>query len=418
MSAAEANVRPTIQHLFERILVQQHRPDPTDAPLDLGALVEAMVFYGRTDILLAPGVLSQMARAWTVEGVIELITEGHLHFLAPDAMFGVFTQTLSDGREFYSPERMTVHPAPGLPAVGFERYLPRIVEEVVGRRGRARRLTARLTKHIEPLAQLPESASRARTDMLDNAFTNAVVADLLKLVAPAYQLPEPLVFVAVDTGERLRVETNIDFAAANRAYRALVPPEHSTLTPAYLLANILSARSALDTAAALNAELTLDPRHATAAIRRTELLFGSDQSSSQPLRLFQEFVLSDAAQVREVVNRGERDIRDILKLLDHARKFRAWVGTQPNAEQMLRNCYRDSVKSTWADRLPTKSARWMLFSAIGLGVDAAGAGGLGSAMGLATGAVDTFLVDRLIAGWKPSHFIEDRLRPFATRPAV
>ena len=62
--------------MFERILVQQHRPDPTEEPLDLGALVEAMVFYGRTDLILTPGVLSQMGRAW---GVWLGWIAGHIH---------------------------------------------------------------------------------------------------------------------------------------------------------------------------------------------------------------------------------------------------------------------------------------------------------------------------------------------------
>lgn len=39
--------------MLERIIVRQHRADPTDSPIDMGALVEAMLFYGQTELVLS-----------------------------------------------------------------------------------------------------------------------------------------------------------------------------------------------------------------------------------------------------------------------------------------------------------------------------------------------------------------------------
>lgn len=404
--------------MFERILVQQHRPDPTDEPLDLGALVEAMVFYGRTDLILTPGVLSQMGRAWGVDGVLELIAEEHLGLLHSPESHVVFTESLSDGREFHRPDTMTVHDKPGQPPAGLERYVPRVVEELLGRGGKARRFAHRLSISAEALPVDPQAVVRARLDMLNNDYTNAVVADLVALLAPGYEQAAPISFIASEERRGLAVSTNLDFAALNTHYHRLVSPTHSTLTPSYLLANILSARGALDTAALLGAELTLDPRHAVAAIRRTDMLFGSPGSSAAHLKAFQEFTLHSASSIREAVNSGERDIRDILTLLAHARKFRKWVGAHKDTPDLLRSCYADSVATTWAERLPSKTARWFMFTGAGLALDAVATGGLGLIAGLATSAADGFLLDRLIAGWKPSQFIEDRLKPFVRSDAV
>jgi len=56
-----------------------------------------------------------------------------------------------------------------------------------------------------------------------------------------------------------------------------------------------------------------------------------------------------------------------------------------------------------------------LFTGAGIGIDALGAGGIGTSIGVALSAADQFLLDRLIKGWKPNQFIEDELRGFVSR---
>ena len=58
----------------------------------------------------------------------------------------------------------------------------------------------------------------------------------------------------------------------------------------------------------------------------------------------------------------------------------------------------------WADNLPPKTLRWLIFTAAGIPLSLAAAVGLGAA--------DTFLLDKLIKGWKPNQFIEGPLKDF------
>ena len=58
----------------------------------------------------------------------------------------------------------------------------------------------------------------------------------------------------------------------------------------------------------------------------------------------------------------------------------------------------------------------MLFTSAGLGLDALGAGGFGTLAGVTLGAVDTFLLDRLIGNWKPNHFIDRDVKEFVENP--
>jgi ABC-type branched-subunit amino acid transport system permease subunit len=48
---------------------------------------------------------------------------------------------------------------------------------------------------------------------------------------------------------------------------------------------------------------------------------------------------------------------------------------------------------------------------LGLVADATFAGGLGTASGMAIGAIDSFLIDQVFNRWKPNQFVDDHLRP-------
>ena len=83
--------------------------------------------------------------------------------------------------------------------------------------------------------------------------------------------------------------------------------------------------------------------------------------------------------------------------------------TKPNGN-LVRAYYQETIKDSWVEKLPGKSMRWTIFTGLGLGIDALGAGGLGTAAGVTVGAIDTFLADKLVGGWKPHQFVERDLK--------
>jgi hypothetical protein len=78
---------------------------------------------------------------------------------------------------------------------------------------------------------------------------------------------------------------------------------------------------------------------------------------------------------------------------------------------LIRNYYQETVKETWADKLPGKPIKWAMFTGVGILVDALTSSmGLGSLGGIAFSAADTFILDKIIKGWKPHQFIEKDLK--------
>jgi hypothetical protein len=71
------------------------------------------------------------------------------------------------------------------------------------------------------------------------------------------------------------------------------------------------------------------------------------------------------------------------------------------------------VAIRWADKLPPKTLRWLLFTGGGLALGAAFTNPLtGAIAGTALSLADSFLLDKLIKGWRPSQFIEGPLKDF------
>jgi hypothetical protein len=87
------------------------------------------------------------------------------------------------------------------------------------------------------------------------------------------------------------------------------------------------------------------------------------------------------------------------------------VKAQPeNAD--LRKAYLSEVSRLgWFEKLPRKTVRWGIFTATSIVLSALTTPAVGAPTGAALNAVDYFLVDKLIQGWKPNH-VEGPMKEF------
>jgi len=116
--------------------------------------------------------------------------------------------------------------------------------------------------------------------------------------------------------------------------------------------------------------------------------------------------------VASAIETGYRNFDDLRALLEDARKFRAWLSTQPIDGDRLREYVEACGKLSWVDNLPNKTIRYLLFGSLGIALGSVVPGPYGAIAGLALNAVDSFLFERLVAGWKPNHFVGQSLVPF------
>ena len=389
--------------MFESIIYKNAiGPGPL---IDIGALAEGLIFYGRVAIVGNTGTLKDILGRIPPFILLSLLRDGRIEFYYLGDQSGVSTTPTSDGRSrhdlicFSSPNHT-------IEKVGTQSF-----KDAAGSTGQARVGASQFAKLLHPLDHAGFDQHSILEALSDNTSTEASVESLIRIAAPNYKHSEALRFRVERQNKGFYVDTNIDFARLNESYHKVVPAAHSTVTEAYILALLQGAYEATYFAGTLNSEIAVAPIEKIVQAKAVEALVRRHTQSETQIESFVDLTLADAHTIREAVNSGAVSFASVVKLLDSADKFRHWLREQPADAALLRAYYQETIKDSWAEKLPTKSARWSVFTGLGLAIDALGAGGLGTATGVAISAADAFLVDKLIKGWKPHQFVEGELKP-------
>jgi hypothetical protein len=126
---------------------------------------------------------------------------------------------------------------------------------------------------------------------------------------------------------------------------------------------------------------------------------------------FQEVALGHGNTVAEAIRSGERSFDDLLPVLEKAERFRDWFRDQEPGADLIHEYWHKTTENSWITKLPAKTFRWMFATAVALAVP----GTAGFVPGAALRLVDTFLLEKLLAGWKPNQFVNGELRDFVRK---
>jgi len=388
--------------MFESIIYKNAiGPGPL---VDIGALAEGLIFYGRVAIVGNTGTLKDILGRIPPFVLLSLLRDGRIEFYYLADQTGVSTSPTSTGRSrhdlicFSSPDHT-------IEKVGTQSF-----KDAAGNTGQARVGASQFAKLLRPFDHAGFDQRSVLEALSDHISTEASVESLVQIAAPDYKQSDALRFRIERQNEGFYVDTNVNFARLNESYHKVVPAAHSSVTEAYVLALLQGAYEATYFAGTLNSEIAVAPIERVVQARAVEAIVRRHTHSETQIKSFIDLTLADAHAIREAVNSGAVPFTSVVKLLDSADKFRHWLREQPADAALLRAYYQETIKKSWAEKLPTKSVRWGVFTGLGLTVDALGAGGLGTAAGVAISAVDAFLADKLIKGWKPHQFVEGDLK--------
>ncbi len=392
--------------MFESICIRHQSSNYKTSRLDIGLLAEAMLFYQDVHLIVDIGMLKELLIKGEPETVIELLRNEHLHIYYLEDCVGIYTKSANTPHAMHDPIIYQVD------RLGLERHAPEIFMDVVGRKGRGRRLARRFIPLVEPIKHDRVIPDQVRDDINDQKYLENILTSLLQYYVPEYELPQPIIFKTSPAANGIKVDTNIDFYIANKIYHKRVPLEHSSLSEAYLLSHLMNSRANIYFASQYSTEIAIDQVSAHIMQIKVNGILGSYRRSKEQISDFQDFTFKNGHALRETINSGEKTLGDMLDLLNSARKFKKWLISQPPDGDLLKQYYLEVTSSTWVDKLPGKSLRWALFTAAGIAVDALGAGGVGTTLGLGLSAADQFILDKILKGWKPSQFIEGTLVDF------
>lgn len=372
--------------------------------IDIGALAESLLFYGRVVIVGNTGTIKDILSRIPPLIFLSLLRDGRIEFHYLSDQIGVSATQMSNGRLLHSFVNFSS------PNHTIEKVGPREFKAAAGGSGQTRVGASQFTRLLHPLSHAGFDQNSLLQALSDNIAIEASVESLIQTVVPNFVNSKDLRFRIERESQGFYVDTNIDFNRLNERYHKVVPATHSTLTEAYLLALLQGAYEATYFAGTLNSEVAVDPIESVIQAKAVEAIVRRYKHSESQIESFVELTLDNSHAIREAVNSGMVSFVSVVKLLDSADKFRHWLQEQPADANLLKAYYQETIKTSWVEKLPTKSIRWSVFSGVGLGIDVMGAGGLGTAAGLAISAVDSFLLDKLVGGWKPHQFVESDLK--------
>lgn len=382
-------------------------PITKDLKADVGAICEALLFFNQTHVILDHGSLGAFFLDGFIDDFIEMLERQHLTanytpeipILISESKGGLLEYRFEMARFGGDKETGFLKRAPD--ALFFQ--LKRLCND----EQKAKHYHQRLCKLISFKALDAFSVVRkAVDDLTDPLFAGKIAKmSLERLGVPSSEISFSRLFVfSLDNG-RFAVDTDINFNALKK-----FTPQVNTLGVNNLFSGMGGARLDIALAARRNAAFVgnvADQSIIEMVLRKT---FGEVDDKMAAAREIYDFIALDTPSVREVINSGERSAREFMDLLKRADGFKQWLSRQNPDKDLVREMLREKSKQGWLDSIPVRAARFGLFTGGGFFADLVSPG-----VGVALGAVDSFLVDQLAKRWRPHFFVENALRGFLDR---
>jgi hypothetical protein len=395
--------------MFEHVVLRRAK-DGT--PITAGQVAEALLFYQKVHLVIDIGTLRQLIMQIGPAQLLALTQRPDLTAVYTEEVLATITNDVGA----LQVHRLTATFMSGTdPERPLETRHERVQDQLV-RAGvdtaTAKRFTSAFLKSV-PVRKLsgdhfikggiPDAAT---SDLLTPEFTLSAIRAALAMT-PGAEDPGPAIrFDVIHSDLGLYVFENIDLLTINARRAAMSPPQEA-LSIAHLLGNILEARADLAMAAHYGGDfVTSAATSAIIRIRYAELLHRTLENADA-LRQFVTIVLPDAPTLAEVIDAGERSFSEFLRLLDRSDRFKRWVKSANPDEGLVREYMRAVTSEDWLQTTKSKGVRYLLTTAI----DAVNPlAGIGAAL------ADNFIVEKLLGGWRPNHFVNTRLAPFVEIP--
>jgi len=378
--------------MFKAITFLTQNKQDGNNPLDIGCLVESMLFYQQATVIADQSILKQLIQYFGVERLLILMDEELLKIKYTESFVGIRTYTdnntdYHDAIEFSSPQHT------------YQDVIRKLCIDVTGKSGKGRRLAQKIENKIQVSKHDNIILEGTRQSILDPAYIEPAAKQIIKYFFPEISDVSGVLFNTFNTDKGIEVSTNIN-----------VFKELKTLKVADILCHILDTEKDLYFASSGISELASSQISADLATQKINYIIDKSKKSCSTLSNFNGFIFDDSKAIREAVNSGKIDLDDLLNVLIKSKKFKEWIAGQNPEKDLIKSYYEEVTKETIVDKLPCKSVRWSLFTGLGFATDAYVGGGVGTVAGIALGALDTFYLDRILSGWKPNQFIDNEVK--------
>jgi hypothetical protein len=383
---------------------------------DLPALCEALVYYGRVNLIVSSGSLADLVIKFGYENLIKYLDLGVLELVYEQHTSVVLTR--SNPLPVHSFQTISLaRTAQGRRIDSPADEMERTFIQAMGRGQRTRSIIRDLAMRLVVRDSSADVLVQAKQDALDLPYLRKALLEILAVLVPEYRVPTNLEIDVLEVEGGIVLGTNLNMTEINRLYHHRVSPTHSSITPAYLLAYMLDTRKEILYSSAASSDLWLSSAHAALLKARVETLFQRVAINRQHVDYFQ-MVEFQGRSVQAAIRQGERTPSELVAFLENEEtiRFKAWLVEQ-NADAGLLREYDRAVLSQigFTQRLPFKASKMVTFAALGavadvalgtMGLSSVVAAGMGIAADVALSSSDEFLLSKIRGGWKPNQWVD------------
>lgn len=392
--------------MLERICIPPKYPERTS--FDLGLLAETLIFYGEVLLIVRAPSLSGLLKQCSPETLLRFLDHGRLKIKYLNNMLGAISRGEDTPYARYDFGLISSQKQ------NLENAAYTIFREATGKSGRGRRLANRFLRFVEPISYEEDIAKEITREVQDGKYISEYIERRLKKNTEISNknLEKHVVFQFGPLAEGgLPLQTNIKFGKLEK----LNLQTKELKNPSSILAHYGTTITDLSLWSTFDTEVAVNRSEADVLQSRFDVILSRRDESHEVVRSFQDFVFDDGRAIRNAINTGKRSLDELFPIVERSGKFNEWLRNQPVDKEIIKSYYKEVTSDSWVDKLPGKTTRWAIFTGTGLAIDSLGGGGIGTGIGIALSALDHFVVDKLIKGWKPNQFIHGELQDFVER---
>lgn len=391
--------------MFKKICIKSKESHSSN--LDIAFLIDSMLYYGKVVLLVHRKELEILFKEFGVDTLKELILSGRLELrfrnnmlgsiIAPDGKYGIST---------FKGENINAHST-----------LYEIDRKQ--RRNSVKNLAfADEFSSLIPLYEYPQDFDKTIVKDFQNVdMLKRQIPTYFNEVAPFYKLPESIEIEIIQEGnfvgfDTYKVNSNIDLEYLTNEFRKQNPKSTSAVDFSGFLLAIAESKGDIYIASDLESEIVTSDLYSKFIEIEISEIIKKRGKSVQEINLFEDYVLANCYSLGTAFNEGIISRKDLLKILEKSDQFREWLDKIPEEKNLLGEYNKAVLEKDLGDKLPTKTARFVIFEGIGITLDVLGAGGVGTTIATGLSAFDNFVLDKLInRKWKPNQFIDKTLKP-------
>lgn len=394
--------------MFQKICIKSK--ELANQKIDISFLIDTMLFYGKVVVLAHREELITLLKYFGEDVLKELILTGRLELRVRENILGSMAfpgdkyniDLFSKKDESYS-------------AIIYEAH-----RELVKNSIKNSKFSDDLSKITKAFRYAPEITEQIKEDFQNIGLLKKTLPIYIQNRVPNFELPNDLqIEIIKDSSfgpfEAYSLKSNINIEKFNEASKLINGDKHYDFDYSGFLLALSESKGDIYISSHFESELVTTKIYSDFINQQFQDIIQRRLRSQENIDLFEEYVLSDFHTIGDAFVSGFVSTRELLKLFEKADKFREWLLKVPENKSLIGEYHKAVTTETFADKLPTKTTRFVIFEGIGITLDILGAGGIGTALATGLSAFDNFYLDKLIGGWKPNHFIDTNLKPITKR---